>query len=122
MIDWKPANVVTKLQWLALTICTRPQTSETIDYAYTNTNWKDRLTEYNGQAITYDRIGNPLTYRDGMTMTWKRGRQLTTLQTAENSIQYKHDIANIAGAFVVVLTTMFIVVYLSKAQSNNKGG
>ena len=46
-----------------------PQTSETIDYAYTNTNWKDRLTEYNGQTITYDRIGNPLTYRDGMTMT-----------------------------------------------------
>ena len=32
--------------------------------------WKDLMTSYNGQSITYDEIGNPLTYRDGMTMTW----------------------------------------------------
>ena len=25
--------------------------------------WKDLLTEYNGQTITYDEIGNPLSYR-----------------------------------------------------------
>ena len=75
--------------------------SETIDYAYTDTNWKDKMTEYNGQTITYDRIGNPLTYRDGMTMTWKRGRQLTTLQTAENSIQYKYDSDSIRTTKIV---------------------
>ncbi len=59
------------------------------------------MTEYNGQTITYDRIGNPLTYRDGMTMTWKRGRQLTTLQTAENSIQYKYDSDSIRTSKIV---------------------
>ncbi len=59
------------------------------------------MTEYNGQTITYDRIGNPLTYRDGMTMTWKRGRQLTTLQTEENSIQYRYDSDSIRTSKIV---------------------
>src|SRR5699024_8916845 len=35
-------------------------------YQYDNTNWKDLLTSYDGQAITYDEIGNPLQYRDGI--------------------------------------------------------
>lgn len=34
-------------------------------YGYGNKNWKDLLTSYNGQSITYDAIGNPLYYRDG---------------------------------------------------------
>ena len=33
-------------------------------------NWGDKLTRYNGETITYDEIGNPLSYRDGMEMTW----------------------------------------------------
>ena len=40
--------------------------------------WRDLLTAYNGQTITYDAIGNPLTYRDGMSFTWQNGRQLAT--------------------------------------------
>lgn len=40
---------------------------------YAQTGWKDLMTSYNGQSITYDEIGNPLTYRDGMTMTWMGG-------------------------------------------------
>ena len=68
-----------------------PITSTTIRYAYSDTNWKDKLTNYNGQALTYDAIGNPLTYRDGMTMTWKNGRQLATLQDDENDITYNYD-------------------------------
>ena len=63
----------------------------TIRYAYGDSNWKDKLTSYNGQSITYDEIGNPLTYRDGMTMTWKNGRQLATLKTDENNISYSYD-------------------------------
>ena len=38
------------------------QNGETVkSYAYGNSNWRDLLTEYNGQTITYDQIGNPLT-------------------------------------------------------------
>ena len=50
-------------------------------YSYCDTNLKDKLTSYNGTNITYDKIGNPLTYRDGMTMTWENGRRLSTLKT-----------------------------------------
>ena len=37
------------------------------------------MTEYDGEEITYDTIGNPLHYRDGMTMTWKHGRSLESI-------------------------------------------
>lgn len=61
------------------------------EYEYNNSNWGDVLTSYNGQNITYDEIGNPLTYRDGMSMTWKNGRQLTTLTNGDTSISYGYD-------------------------------
>ena len=60
-------------------------------YEYNNSNWGDVLTSYNGQNITYDGIGNPLTYRDGMSMTWKNGRQLATLTNGDTSIGYGYD-------------------------------
>ena len=46
---------------------------------------------YNGQSITYDEIGNPLTYRDGISMIWKNGRQLATLTNGATSISYGYD-------------------------------
>ena len=60
-------------------------------YEYTDTSWKDKLTKINGDNITYDEIGNPLTYRDGMSMTWKNGRQLATLTNGDTSISYGYD-------------------------------
>ena len=38
-------------------------------FSYTDSTWKDLLTAYNGTALTYDAIGNPLTYRDEGTFT-----------------------------------------------------
>ena len=71
---------------------TGPSSQTTINvYTYSDSNWKNKLTAYKGQAITYDQIGNPLTYRDGITMTWQNGRQLATLSQGENSISYKYD-------------------------------
>ena len=60
-------------------------------YGYDDANWGDKLTSYNGETITYDEIGNPLSYRDGMTMSWLNGRKLTTLQSGNDSISYKYD-------------------------------
>ncbi|MCR5636988.1 MAG: hypothetical protein K6F76_07425, partial [Clostridiales bacterium] len=59
-------------------------------YTY-NANWKDLISNYNGSSISYDNAGNPTTYRDGMTMTWKNGRELTTLQKGTTSVSYKYD-------------------------------
>ena len=60
-------------------------------YTYGDTNWKDKMTKYNGTTITYDKMGNPLSYRDGMKMTWQNGRQLASLQTGDNTVTYKYD-------------------------------
>ena len=44
-------------------------------YIYSDSNWKDKLTAYNGVTISYDQIGNPL--NDGTWQyTWQAGRQL----------------------------------------------
>ena len=50
--------------------------TKTINYTY-DSQWKDKLTGYDGQSITYDAIGNPLTYRNNMSFTWQ-GRQMKT--------------------------------------------
>jgi len=48
------------------------------EYDYADSVWKDRLTEYNDVEITYDTIGNPLSWHDGATMSWQKGRQLAS--------------------------------------------
>ncbi|NLJ31216.1 MAG: RHS repeat protein [Clostridiales bacterium] len=62
--------------------------NSTISYGYGDADWKDLMTSCNGRSITYDAIGNPLTYRDGMTMTWQRGRQLASLQKGSTAVNY----------------------------------
>ena len=67
---------------------------ETITYKYEDDSFADLLTEYNGQALTYDTIGNPLTYRDGMRMTWKHGRSLQSIVkdgVTQGSYNYNGD-------------------------------
>ena len=59
-------------------------------YSYDDDEWKDLLTSFNGQNITYDEIGNPLSYRDGMQFTWN-GRQLSSLQQNDNVVYYTYD-------------------------------
>ena len=50
----------------------------TIHYSsYNNSNWSDQLTSYNNYTITYDNVGNPLTYIGGLSFTWSKGRQLS---------------------------------------------
>ncbi len=57
----------------------------TIHYNYNNSNWSDQLTSYNGYAITYDNVGNPLTYIGGLSFAWSRGRQLSEVTLTNNS-------------------------------------
>ena len=49
------------------------------------------LTKYNGQTITYDQIGNPLNYRDGITMNWQNGRELATYEKGNIDVTYTYD-------------------------------
>ena len=57
---------------------TTPITTKT--YGYSNGTWGDLLTSYNGTAITYDGIGNPLSYYNGVSYSFSwTGRRLTGL-------------------------------------------
>ncbi len=65
-------------------------------YSYGDSDWGDLLTSYDGHAITYDGVGNPLT--DGTwTYTWEHGRQLAQMSAEkldgnkDISITYTYD-------------------------------
>ena len=64
---------------------------ETRTYSYGDTNWKDKLTEFDGDSITYDKNGNPLTYRDDMIFEWENGRILKNINTSDKAIQMRYD-------------------------------
>jgi RHS repeat-associated protein len=83
-------------------------------YVYGDTNWADKLTSFNGVAMTYDGIGNPLTWTDpngAWTATWTMGRQLATLSKTGTSISYKYGADGIRTEKTVNgVTTIYNVV------------
>ena len=76
-------NIVNRKEY-AYTTGTLGAVVDTISYDYGNANWGDLLTSYDGQTITYDTIGNPLSYYNGnrWTFNWENGRELATMTKA----------------------------------------
>ena len=66
---------------------------ETHTYEYDDLTWRDLLTSYDGQSITYDAIGNPLSYYNGQryTMDWSNGRQLDEVEVGGKEYTYTYD-------------------------------
>ena len=65
----------------------------TYSYTYGNSDFGDQLTAYDGVTITYDALGNPLSYYNGSsyTFTWT-GRQLATAAKGSGStISYEYN-------------------------------
>ena len=60
-------------------------------YTYGDSQWIDRLTAFNSVGITYDGIGNPLSYYNGSsyTFTWN-GRELMTAVKGGVTTTYKY--------------------------------
>jgi len=58
---------------------------EGFNYTYSNSAWGDLLTSYNGTAITYDAIGNPLKWRNATAIEWQ-GRNLTMFSNSNGEI------------------------------------
>ncbi|MBI6871805.1 RHS repeat-associated core domain-containing protein [Clostridium aciditolerans] len=83
-------NILTKTEYNYTTDANPSNPVNTYNYAYGDSNWKDKLTSYNGKTITYDAIGNPLTY-DGWTFTWEEGRQLSSMSKTGTNISYKYN-------------------------------
>ena len=83
-------NILNKAKYAYTTADELGEALESIPYTYGDANWKDKLTAYNGNAITYDAMGNPLT--DGTwTYQWQAGRQLKQMTKSSTTIQFKYD-------------------------------
>ena len=80
-------NIVSKKEY-AYTTGTLGTATNTINYTYDSV-WKDKLTSYNGKAITYDAIGNPLSY-DGNTFDWN-GRILNGISNGTKTLSFKYN-------------------------------
>ena len=62
-------------------------------YTYGNANWKDLLTAFDGNSITYDASGNPTSYYNGTrwNFTWANGRSLATATDGTNNLSFTYD-------------------------------
>jgi len=59
------------------------------EYLY-NKEWGNLLQTYNGQEITYDKMGNPLKYLNDVQFTWN-GRELVGADVDGIKIEYSYD-------------------------------
>ncbi len=60
------------------------------NYTYSTSDWGDLLVAFNGNAITYDEIGNPLSYYNGATFGWT-GRRLTSAAYNGSTYAFTYD-------------------------------
>ena len=65
------------------------------------------LTAFDGQSITYDSIGNPTSYYNGIrwNFTWANGRSLATATAGSNSLSFTYDASGLRTSKVVNGTT-----------------
>ena len=57
----------------------------------TNTDGQD-IIEETGNEITYDEIGNPLTYYNGMEFKWTMGRRLESVKNGNTNVSYTYNV------------------------------
>ena len=92
-------------------------------YTYGDSVWKDLLTAYDGNPITYDTIGNPLTYHDGTTFTWQNGRELAAVTKNGVTTSYVYNAdggrhTKTVGGVVTQYITVDGVLYGEKTGNN----
>ena len=97
-------NILERKEY-AYTTGTLGTPTATFAYEY-DSEWKDKLVSYNGETISYDEIGNPLSYR-GYTMAWQ-GKRLESLSGNGLTASYTYDEQGIrSGKTINGVTTSF---------------
>ncbi len=82
-------NILRRLEY-AYTTGELGEPTDTVVYTYGDEEWGDLLTACDGQTITHDAIGNPLT--DGTwTYTWEHGRELASMTDGETTWDYTYN-------------------------------
>ena len=86
-------NIISKKTYsLTAAGVTPTSLTRTDSYTYGNTSWGDLLTAYQGHTITYDSIGNPLSYYNGTsyTLTWE-GRRLVGAVKGSKTMSFEYN-------------------------------
>ena len=86
-------NIISKKTYsLTAAGITPTSLTRTDSYTYGNTSWGDLLTAYQGHTITYDSIGNPLSYYNGTsyTFTWE-GRRLVGAVKGSKTMSFEYN-------------------------------
>ncbi len=111
-------NIILRKEY-AYTTGTLGTATATYNYTYGDSDWGDLLTNYNGNAITYDAIGNRKTY-NGYTYTWQ-GRQLTGISNSSNSYSYTYNADGIRTSKTVNGTTTTFFLNGTQILAQKKG-
>jgi len=82
-------NILSKEEYSYTTDEIPAEQPRVYNYTYDEV-WKDKLISYHGKAITYDNIGNPLTY-NGWTFTWDRGRELKSMADNGKTLSFTYN-------------------------------
>jgi len=101
-------NIVSRTEY-ALVNGQRDSKQKTYTFSYA-TGWKDQLETVSctgtdcpvEQNFTYDNIGNPLTYRNGLSFTWANGRELTSYTKSGITTNYTYNDSGIRTSKKVV--------------------
>lgn len=80
--------------------------TETTTFTYSNDGWSDKLSSVNGLSLTYDAIGNVLTY-GSKTFTWTSGRNLSHITDGSNTYSYTYDESGIRTSKTVNNVTTY---------------
>lgn len=84
-------DILSKTEYALTSSETLGTSVDTINYAYTDSNFKNGVTLYDGtDSIVYDANGNPTSYR-GYAMEWAKGRQLSELLGNGIAMSFKYD-------------------------------
>ncbi len=90
-------NILTRKYYSLTAAGTTPSNLySTYTYSYSTSAWGDLLTSYNGREITYDEIGNPISYYNGVSYTFAwTGKELTGLVKSGNTYSFTYNDAGI---------------------------
>ena len=83
-------NILSRTEYTCSSSGTVSGSGTTTSYTYGDAEWGDLLTAYNGEEITYDGIGNPLSYR-GWTMSWQGGRRLAGMTNGSDTLSFAYN-------------------------------
>ena len=85
-------NILSKQAYVFSTAALPTEIRQNLIYGYADANWKDKLTHFCNDELTYDAIGN-LTGDIKWTYVWEKGRQLKSMHNAATGVtmEFKYN-------------------------------